>query len=99
MKNKSILPAKAKNDYRVVKEREEEKAFDTVPFFTLTEKMEHYIRPGAPLNLFNSFLSNCKQYTELQNFVSRVGRQNKEVSLLIHFSIYQTTRFLSFTNC
>ncbi|CAL4250842.1 unnamed protein product, partial [Meganyctiphanes norvegica] len=46
------------------------KAFDTVNHEILIDKLEHYGIRGKALELFRSYLENCKQYTSLNNFNS-----------------------------
>ena len=42
------------------------KAFDTVDHQILIEKLEHYGIRGKALDIFKSYLSNQKQYVQLE---------------------------------
>ena len=47
-----------------------EKAFDTVNYAILIEKLSYYGFRGIPLNLIKSFLLNRKQYVSINGFES-----------------------------
>ena len=47
------------------------KAFDTVNHKILIAKLEHYGIRGKALDIFKSYLSNCKQYVQLDNSKSK----------------------------
>ena len=46
------------------------KAFDIVDHKILRKKMEYYGIRGTPLKLFESYLTNRKQYTKIGNTLS-----------------------------
>ena len=45
-------------------------AFDTVAHTILLSKLQYYGIRGTPLNLFQSYLTNRKQYTQIENILS-----------------------------
>jgi len=48
------------------------KAFDTNDHHILIDKLKCYGVHGTNLNLFSSYLENCKQYTEIDNIKSNM---------------------------
>ena len=48
------------------------KAFDTVNHKILIAKLEHYGIRGKALDIFKSYLSNRKQYVQLENSKSKL---------------------------
>ncbi len=46
------------------------KAFDTIDHNILINKLEYYGVTGSSINLFKSYLSNCKQYVEFKDTAS-----------------------------
>ena len=48
------------------------KAFDTIDHNTLLNKLEHYGIEGIPLQLFNNYLTNRKQYVKLCDITSNL---------------------------
>ncbi len=45
-------------------------AFDTIDHNILINKLEYYGVTGSSINLFKSYLSNCKQYVEFEDTAS-----------------------------
>ena len=54
------------------------KAFDTLKHSTLLEKLEHYGIRGTPLNWFESYLNNRKQYVNYNGVKSEFNRVTLE---------------------
>ena len=48
------------------------KAFDTINHTILLNKLKYYGLKGSTLNLFQSYLSNRKQYTEIEDNTSTI---------------------------
>ena len=48
------------------------KAFDTIYHLILFDKLKYYGINGTNLNLFNSYLNNSKQYTEIDHIKSNM---------------------------
>ena len=48
------------------------KAFDTFDHTILTQKLKHYGIKGCALKLLKNYLSNRKQYVELNNVISKI---------------------------
>ena len=48
------------------------KAFDTIDHLILIDKLKYYGVNGTHLNLFSSYLNNCKQYTEIDHIKSNM---------------------------
>ena len=61
-----------KGDFVVGTYLDLKKAFDTVNHSILFEKLEHYGIRGLPLQLFQSYLSNRKQYVSYNNTPSYI---------------------------
>ena len=55
------------------------KAFDSVNHQILLDKLEHYGIRGVAFDLFNSYLTNRKQYTSLDNLASSILSVNTGV--------------------
>ena len=45
-------------------------AFDTIDHIILIDKLKYYGVHGTNLNLFSSYLENCKQYMEIDHIKS-----------------------------
>ena len=56
------------------------KAFDSVNHQNLLDKLEHYDIRGVAFDLFNSYLTNRKQYTSLNSLASSILSVNTGVS-------------------
>ena len=48
------------------------KAFDTIDHLILIDKLKYYGTNGTNLNLFSSYLNNCKQFTEIDHIKSNM---------------------------
>ena len=48
------------------------KAFNTIDHLILIDKLKYYGINGTNLNLFSSYLNNCKQYTEIDHVKSNM---------------------------
>ena len=49
------------------------KAFDTIDHTILLNKLKYYGLKGSTLNLFQSYLNNRKQYTEIEDTISTIS--------------------------